>query len=191
MTKTKTNESRAVPPPRSVYRKIQIILKEARKAKSESIEALIESVRSRGELDFTCCRANEEGVIGPVPCSLDSVARVVTVCRDLGLIQDSDGKPKLTADGLKAVDVKYFDGVMRRVLAKALKNFGTPVEAIRKAASDLLSQEGELVLPTWESLYDRLALTEDGRSRENFRIYLGLLAGCQGIDYSMKKTSLP
>jgi len=189
MRRSSLRTSRAsAAPPRSVYRKIQIALSEARRSKADSLQALVTQIRQRGHLDFTCFKVID-GSVETVSCSEGAVFRTVKLCVDLGLIDDTDGR--LTKHGMAAADPDKFDKVMRRLLTGALKRFGTPLDGIRGVISDLLANYEANVLPTWEAVYDRLGAPGGNAGRDTFRIYLSLLSACQGIDYSRKKIYLP
>ena len=176
-------------PPRSLYRKIQSVLDEARRGQSGSREGLIDSIESRGYVDFTRYRVKADRTVDVVPCSKEAIARAVDTCVSLGLLDGSTGKP--TREGAKASDPSEFEGVMRHALTSGFVVLGAPLSNIRKATADLLTKYDHETLPTWDAIYDRLGVSGGGPHKETFRSYLTLLSLCHGISFSRKKIYLP
>jgi hypothetical protein len=176
-------------PPRSLYRKIQIVLAEAQRGRANSPGQLIEQIEHRGHMDFTRYRPSSTGRVQVVPCSQESIRRVVELCIELGLVKQSCDS--LTAIGKRAVSPSSFDQVLRGVLADALETIGTPLKQIDRVIKELLSQYNEAELPTWESIYVHMTAASDNRHKEKFRSYMSLLSACDGIAYSRKKIYLP
>ncbi len=176
-------------PPRSLYRKIQSVLDEARRGRSGSREGLINSIESRGYVDFTRYRVKPDRTVDVVPCSKEAIARAVDVCVSLSLLDGLTGK--LTREGMKASDPSEFDIAMRHALTSGFSVLGAPLSDIRKTITDLLTKYDNATLPTWEAIYDRLAISTGAAHREKFRTYLTLLSLCHGISFSRKKIYLP
>lgn len=173
-------------PPRSLYRKIHLVLLEARRGKANSPKELSVQIRKRGHRDFTRPQLQPGHGVKSVPCSEESILRVVKLCVAIGLIDRLSAN--LTKAGTRAIDQARFDDVLRHQLTTALSDLGVPLYKIKGLASQALS-EGKLEsMPTWNSLLSRLSDSVDGRK---FRTYLSLLGACEGISYSLKKIYLP
>jgi hypothetical protein len=175
--------------PRSLYRKIQIVLAESRRGRAKSRKDLVEQIERRGHADFTRYRVAEDYSVHLVPCSPESIDRVVATCVSLGLV-DKD-TAALTDRGLKAADPQQFDKALRQAIMSTLASLGAPLPQIKQLVSQLLASAGSGPLPTWDALYDGLNLEGGGNIRKTFRSYLSLLAECGGIAYSRKKLYLP
>src|SRR5688572_12328477 len=124
-------------PPRSLYRKIQIVLAEVRRNKHKSEDDLISQIFAKGHLDFTRYKTEPAQETILVPCSVDSVRKVISVCVSLRLVDSP--KIELTTSGLRAVDSNRYDEVIRRSVPLALKSLGTSIEQVKEAISQLLS----------------------------------------------------
>jgi len=178
-----------VVPPRSLYRKIQSVIEEARRGRVTSKEDLIEKIESRGYVDFTRYRLGPGRAVEVVPCSREAVSRVVDTCVSLGMIDDATGK--LTRDGVKASDPSEFEGIMRRLVAQGLSLLDAPLPNISRAITQLLTGYSHETLPTWDAIYERLGISGRRFHKETFRSYLTLLSLCHGISFSRKKIYLP
>jgi len=176
------------PPPRSLYRKIQLVLSEAQRRRTSSVPALIEQIQRRGHVDFTRYRVRPGGTVQVVPCSSDSITRVVEICIDLGLLDQSSAP---TGRGKQAVASKHFDPVLRNALEHGLDRLGMPLNAIHAASEQLLRNASTGNVPTWDAIYEHLGGNNNGRIRDRFRCYLALLSVCSGIKFSRKKIYLP
>lgn len=179
----------AVATPRSMYRKIQIVLAEARRDQCHSFEDLVEQIDRRGHLDFSRYQIGQDHSVDLVPCSKESIRRIVDLCDTLGLIDKTIGK--LTQSGMRAADSRHFDETMRKSLVDTLERFGTSLQEVKKVISDLLTSCNAKVLPTWDVIYDRIGSPGGKGGKDKFRTYLSLLSACKGITYSRRKIYLP
>lgn len=172
------------PPPRSLYRKIQRLLVEARKGKPSSREQLLRAIDRAGHLDFTRY-ASIDGVKAVVPCSRASIERVLDLCVVLGFMGDDGG---LGRSGASAADPERFNNALRSAVEKRLSEIGAPVAKVRDTARRVLAQASGDVLPTIDALSE--VLTEPAKRRE-FCELIGLLAAAGGISFSRRKIYLP
>jgi hypothetical protein len=176
-------------PPRSLYRKIQIVLAEVRKGRNRSGDDLTDQILGRGHLDFTRYQTTQEHATELVPCSRESILRVIETCEKLKLVDSVTFK--LTPLGLRAADPRLFDEVLRRSVPAVLNQLGIPMSEIRLTIRDMLAKSNPHSLPTAEAIYERLVSDGNVRSREEFKSYLSLLGACNGIAFSRKKIYLP
>lgn len=175
-------------PPRSVYRKVQVVLKEARRRKSASVDDLVGAIDKRGHLDFTYY-STESGPAKVIPCERRAIRRIVNMCAFLRFIDESSAQ--LTREGLRACNPERFDEMMVRAIRRGMRQLGTSVDEVKRVVQDLLVNFDGESLPTWDAIYDRLGCAQDGRAKKRFRTYLSLLSVCNGIRYSRKKIYLP
>lgn len=176
-------------PPRSIYRKIQVVLKESRRRKLASRKTLVDRISVAGHTDFTYYDTSVPGQSQLKDCDHPPIERIVMLCAELELIDADTGR--LTTKGMRATDEKDFDRVLSQCVEKALKRLGASVDDLRDVASDLLSRDRLVDLPTWDTIYDRLDLDGGSAVRQKFRIYLGLLSASGGIQFTRKKLYLP
>ena len=127
------------------------MLAEVRRKKNDSIDGLVEQIYGRGHLDFTRYQVSEDHSTNLVPCSRQTIARVIGICNDLRLVDVS--KLELTTMGLKAVDPRTFDEVIRKSVPIALEQLGTPLRTVRQAIVDSLVKHDGRQLPTADVLY--------------------------------------
>lgn len=173
-------------PGRSLYRKIRVVIEEARRGKCSSVDDLVDSIIKKAPLDFTYYRVDNQGRVTVVPCTVQSVRRVSSICLDLGLIESESGR--LTETGMKAVNSKYFDRVLRQRITGSLAKRGVPVDQINKVIREILETATTEMIPTWDKIRERLSSPPQ---KKTFRSYLTLLSECEGIGYSRKKIYLP
>lgn len=175
---------RPVPPPRSLYRKIQLVLAEARRGEVNSIDELGERVYSRGHFDFTYFVTGAK----VVPSKAKSIKRIVRICQRLGFIKMSTGE--VTTSGLKATSPDEYDRELRNAIKRVLKELGAPIEDIRKGILDVLIRHKGKKVPSWDVIYNELDLSKNGLARVDFHMYLNLLAAANGIGYCQRKIYL-
>lgn len=174
-----------LPPPRSLYRKIQRVLAEARKGQAGGIAALVAQIDRAGHLDFTRFDTSQDKV-RVVPCSIQSIQRVVAVCQSLRLLTQAGS---LTKSGSVAADPARFDAAIRPCIEVRLQEIGAPLARVRKVAAEVLTKSTAAELPTWDGILKRLA--NDVTSPKEFKDLLSLLAACGGIATSRRKIYLP
>lgn len=176
--------SRFVPPRRSIYRKLQIVLAELRKSRSSSEDDLIQRIRKAGHEDFTAYVKGE-----PKPCSEEAVKHVLKLAKELRLLDPVTCS--LTTKGEKAADLKSFDGVIRRSLQDFLSEMGSPLEKLIALTTQLLSRHSSQTLPTWDVLFERILPDADSRTKKRFQEALSLLSMTGGIRFTRRKIYLP
>jgi hypothetical protein len=167
-------------PPRSLYRKIQRVISEARKGKARSIEQLIVNIDKAGHLDFTRY-GQVDGRPAVLPCSAETIARVVNLCIALKLLTEAGA---LTQQGTIAAQPDQFNAALRPAIESRLAILGAPMSRVRQIAADILAAARHDVLPTWDEMFQRL---DSNVKRLEFKDLLGLLAACGGIKFSRKK----
>jgi hypothetical protein len=172
------------PSPRSLYRKIQRVLSEARKGKARSLDDLRSQIDKAGHLDFTRY-AVLKGKTTVVPCSVDTIGRVVDMCVTLKLLTDGAA---LTQRGATAARTERFDEAMRLALESRLGEIGAPLATVRTVVRNMLSSGNHDSLPTWDQILRRL---DNAPRRQEFKNLLGLLAACGGIATCRRKIYLP
>jgi len=177
-------------PPRSLYRKVQLVIDEARKEETNSLEDLVEHISKRGHLDFTYFKVSSVGPAKLAPSRLESIRKVVNMCVTLGLVDGENGR--LTSRGLKAADsLDQFNYELRKSINSKLKQMDAPFDEIQKSIIDLLINHKGKVLPTWDIIYQKLEISSEQCRKKDFNTYLNLLSACNGINYSRKKIYLP
>src|SRR2546427_634799 len=107
---------------RSLYRKIEIVVAEAHRTAAASLDQLVMTIGKGGDLDFTCYRANSSGKVTLETCSTQSIRNVGAMCVELGLL-DQGGR--LTAQGAKATNSKYFDEILAHAIKRTFQKRGT------------------------------------------------------------------
>lgn len=181
-----------VVPPRSLYRKIQIVLAEARASETESIDALIQKIEGRGHLDFTRYEVGKDQKVRVVGCSHGTIEHAIDICAYLELLElrgtGSTKLVKLTPMGRRATDPKYFNQVVRQAITDALSRSGVSVQRIRQAIGEIFSQCQTDMLPTWDNICRTIGTSIRPK---DFHEYLTLLGAVQGIAYTRKKIYLP
>ncbi len=184
----RTRPANATPPssPRSVYRKIGIVLAEARRGSAHSLQALAEQILHSGHRDFKRPILTASGRKDSKPCSEESVLRVVSLCVDLGFL--SSITARLTSAGIKATASSEFNESLKDALKESLLQKGVSVTKLKKIISDIFSACRADVLPTWDTICERL---DGALDQVTTRTYLGLLASSGGIAFSRKKIYLP
>jgi hypothetical protein len=179
-----------VAPPRSLYRKIQRVLEEARKEKAESKEDLVELISKRGHLDFTYLKSSPGGGAKPAACKLESIRHIIEMCALFGLMDQEEFR--LTPRGLRALESPtQFDRELRHALLKRLEQIGAPMALIHDTITRLLLDRRGNILPTWDAIYGQLNLSPEKCAKHEFHQYLSLLSACKGISSSRKKIYLP
>jgi hypothetical protein len=185
-----STRSVVVAPPRSLYRKIQRVIEEARKEKAESKEDLAKLISGRGHLDFTYLKSSPGGGAKPAACKLESIQHVIEMCVLFNLIEDE--KFRLTPRGLRAVEsLTQFDRELRQALLKQLEQIEAPMALIHETITRLLLDQRGSILPTWDAIYEQLGLSPKKCTKHVFHQYLSLLSACKGIGSSRKKIYLP
>ncbi len=174
-------------PERSLYRKIQVILDEARKMDHSSTESLVKNILRMGYLNFTYFEVEKSGKAVPRTVKKETVKKVIETCIHLDLL--TSGTAELTKVGHRAVERDLFNNTLRNQLKKAFRSMGCPVELIFDKSAAILSNRGEMSVSTWETIFRDLSL--DSSNKKRFHEYLNLFALCGGIEYSQKRIFLP
>jgi len=176
-----------MPSERILYRKIQVVLDEARRDQASTLEELAENIQKRSPLNFTYfnVRLGKRAVVEV--CKTETIRKTIDICVDLNLINGDTAK--LTPWGRKAVDPNYYDSTLRQQLKNALERFDVGVVKIEKTIQKMLAEAKPDRIPTWDAISDEFNLKS--RDREKFHSFLTLLGMCKGITYSLKKIYLP
>lgn len=164
------------------------MLGEIRKGRNRSVDDLIDQILVHGHLDFTRYQPAEGDSTNLVPCSRESVLRVIETVETLKLFDSST--MKLTPLGLRGADPRYFDDVIVKSIPNGLNKLGTSMKAIRAVIGEILGAANSTTLPTAEAIFDRLMISANAKSRDQFKSYLSLLGACKGIHFSRKKIYL-
>lgn len=173
-------------PPRSLYRKVSIVLAESAKGEAASLDALIRRIMRSNHLDFTRAVAGDGGPV-LVPCSEAAVQRAVDLCQALRLISPQG---KIRSEGLQALRPGQLDSVVRRAVSSELERRGWPLSAIDSQASTLLASNGT-ALPTVDSVVAGIADGASADERQYLRSLIGLLVATGAIRESRKRLLLP
>lgn len=178
-----------VPPTRSLYRKIEIVLSEARKGVARSKDDLIDIIRASDHMDFYFYKTDEEGHTSTIECSRECVGNVISLCINLKLLEIDTMRP--TPAGRKATDPERFAEIIGQRIKERLKELGMSIDAIHDTILKILKQGEGKVLPTADSVFATLGIGKTKKEEDEFRTYLGLLSACGAIKYSRKKLYLP
>ena len=175
-----------MPGDRSLYRKMQVVLDEARSGGHRSLDGLIDGLLAKGPLNFEYRGRDPASGQKRLRCSRNSVTRAIPLCCDMGLVNGETDR--LTRSGMVAVDRGRFDDVVAARVADRLDELGVSVKKMEAVITDKLLRASRPILPTSDALYDAL-----GRLlREcEFRTYLNLLGRCGGIRTSQSRIYLP
>lgn len=176
--------------PRSIHRKIYLLLEEARRERTRDIAELADNLVKKGYLDYTYFGHSSDGKIVPTPCKKESIESVIAICADLDLLEIETAT--LTSRGVKAVgSLDKYNGVLRESISENLKTRGASVNEIRRMILKIFTGKKGTILPTCDTIYDELGLVQEKCPRNLFRTYLGLLSASGGIHYSQKRIYIP
>lgn len=173
-------------PPRSLYRKIALVVRVAGAGRASSADDLVRTIAEGGHLDFTRPAPGEDGPV-LLPCSEATTHRAVELCQTLRLV---DAKGHLTRDGLRALGNERFDEVLARAVTAELDRNGWRFTAIDQATRALLATEGSQ-LPTIDAVVAKILGDADRRTAATLRTLIGLLVATGSIGESRRRLLLP
>jgi hypothetical protein len=140
-----------MPSSRSLYRKIHIILQVAQVADHRSLPELRDAVRQDGSPSFVTARYDADIDDFVEDLSDRSIGRAVTICANLGLLNDEGG---LTSAGRRALTRRRFDLVLAEQVGDFLAQHGVEVDDLNATITRGLNSQ-PVALPTarhlWES----------------------------------------
>jgi hypothetical protein len=173
-------------PPRSIHRKLSVVLSEARAGKTLTIDDLVQRIQAAGHSDFTRY-LSEDGRVRVVACSAAVIRRTVHLARELGLLDESG---RLSASGVKAVaDVPSFNKTVSRAVEAGMLELGVSSNDLNEQLRDGLARASIDSVPSVDNLVR--IFRAHGADAKLLRRYLQLLSTCGGVATVRKKLYLP
>lgn len=175
-------------PPRSLYRKIGIVLSHAKRSRVSSVDALAVEILAEGQQDFTYFARGARGKIEVKACAGPVVRRVVDMAIEMGLLGPNG---VLTDEGRAAAqNDDQFDKAVRQGVAKMLQECGLSLKRIRLESGEMLKAYPQSELPTNRGLYAKVAAAGGSCSVDTFSRLMTLLEHANGLKTSRKKLLL-
>ncbi|MBU4288358.1 MAG: hypothetical protein KKI12_09335 [Proteobacteria bacterium] len=173
-----------MPSESSIYRKIQVIIEDAKSVNPSSMSNFCDKIKTLGHVSFLARRYDSERDEIIQFISVRSIQKTLRLCQILGLI---DGEGRLTSQGRQAVQKTRFDKIVAEQIRILLQRNGIRLAEINNNISKKLMATPP-ILPTCKEIWTEIENEEINYSL--FSRLMTLLGHCGGAHSSQSKIYL-